>query len=94
MVQLQGIIEQNETTGDTVPPGIYAEYGYSLFQIGEYPDAIQYFEKEKSAWAESVPLMLAISAAGCATVPPKDYTKFRQSDPHSILIVPAIITKS
>ena len=57
MVQLQGIIERNETAGDTVPPGIYAEYGYGLFQTGEYPEAIQYFEKEKSSWAEAVPLM-------------------------------------
>lgn len=38
----------------------------------------------------STPLLLAMVGAGCATVPPKDYTKFRQSDPHSILIVPAI----
>jgi hypothetical protein len=57
MSQLRDIIEQSGTTVGAVPPGIYAEYGYGLFQIGEYPEAIEYFEKEKSLWAEAAPLM-------------------------------------
>jgi hypothetical protein len=52
-----GLIEETETTGRIVPPGIYAEYGYGLFQTGQYQDAMQYFEKEKSSWAEAAPLM-------------------------------------
>jgi hypothetical protein len=27
---------------------------------------------------------------GCATIPPKDYTNFKASDPHSLLIVPVV----
>lgn len=29
-------------------------------------------------------------AFGCASVPPKDYSKLQQADPHSILVVPAL----
>lgn len=32
----------------------------------------------------------AVLMIGCATTPPKDYSKFREADPKSILIVPAV----
>jgi hypothetical protein len=38
----------------------------------------------------SLAVGLTVIGSGCATVQPKDYTKLRQADPHSILIVPAI----
>ena len=53
---LADIIAYGETTG-TVPPGIYAEYGYLLYTAGKNQDAIAYFEKEKKAWPESGRLM-------------------------------------
>lgn len=57
MQQLSDSIEQSEKNGNTVPPGIYAEYGYELYQGKHYQEAIQQFEKEKSLWPESSPLM-------------------------------------
>ena len=33
---------------------------------------------------------ILLMASGCASTPKKDYTKFRQLDPHSILIVPVL----
>ena len=53
---LAAIIAKGEGTG-TVPPGIYAEYGYVLYSVGRNTEAISYFEKEKKTWPESTLLM-------------------------------------
>jgi hypothetical protein len=53
---LASVIEDGEQSG-TVPPGIYAEYGYVFYSIGRNADSISYFEKEKKAWPESTLLM-------------------------------------
>lgn len=55
-VALASVIEDGEQSG-TVPPGIYAEYGYVLYSIGRNADSISYFEKEKKTWPESTLLM-------------------------------------
>lgn len=40
---------------------------------------------------KSVFLSLCLGVlSGCATVPPKDYTRFNESDPRSLLIVPVV----
>ena len=57
MEQIGKLIERGELGPKPVPPGIYAEYGYGLFKLGKNAEAIQYFEKEKNTWPESVPLM-------------------------------------
>ena len=57
MSKLLVLIQRSETNRKPVPPGIHAEYGYALFKIGKNQDAIEYFEKEKSLWSESKPLM-------------------------------------
>jgi hypothetical protein len=57
MAQLSTLMENAQESKGLVPPGIYAEYGYALFKTGKYPEANVYFEKEKSAWPESKPLM-------------------------------------
>ncbi|MCK5160943.1 MAG: DUF4810 domain-containing protein [Candidatus Aureabacteria bacterium] len=49
---LEKIIKKSERKGK-VPPGIYAEYGYMLYESQRYPDAIVYFQKEKNLWPES-----------------------------------------
>ncbi len=49
-------IEEAEITG-TVPPGLYAEYGYVMMQLGETGTAITYFTKERNMWPESIFLM-------------------------------------
>jgi hypothetical protein len=42
-----------EQEGRRVPPGLYAEYGYALYEEGVYPQAIAYFQKEREQWPES-----------------------------------------
>lgn len=42
---------------DRVPPGLYAEYGYCLYEFGNIDEAVLYFEKEKTKWPESNVLM-------------------------------------
>ena len=55
-IKLQTIIEKGEVTG-TVPPGIYAEYGYLLLSSGKSGEAISFFEKEKLHFPESTVFM-------------------------------------
>ena len=40
-----------------VPPGMYAEYGYTLLDAGDAKGAVVYFGKERDRWPESVTLM-------------------------------------
>jgi hypothetical protein len=50
---LEATIRAAEQAGLRVPPGIYAEYGYALFEEGRAAEAIPWFEKEKARWPES-----------------------------------------
>ncbi len=56
MEALQEIIQESEVEG-TVPPGIYAEYGYMLYERGKFPDAVIWYSKELEKWPESRILM-------------------------------------
>ena len=56
------LLEQAET-GQTIPPGLYAEYGYLMFEMGDAESAIKYFEKEKATWPESSQFMDTMIAA-------------------------------
>jgi hypothetical protein len=47
----------NAEAEDRVPPGLYAEYGYCLYELGNIDEAVLYFEKEKAKWPESNVLM-------------------------------------
>ena len=40
-----------------VPPGLYAEYGYTLLDSGDSRGAVEYFTKERDHWPESAALM-------------------------------------
>lgn len=51
--QLRLIIASSQQAGQRVPPGIYAEYGYMLFEEGRIPEAVSYFQKEQKLWPES-----------------------------------------
>jgi hypothetical protein len=53
---LQEIVVEAEAD-QKVPPGIYAEYGYFLYEQGCNTEAIQYFQKESNKWPESRTLM-------------------------------------
>lgn len=51
------VIEDNESAGKRMPPGIYAEYGYQLLEQNRTGDAVAFFEKEKATWADSAGFM-------------------------------------
>jgi len=53
---LKAVIATSETS-HRVPPGIYAEYGYALYESGNVLEAVEYFKKEQSQWPESNILM-------------------------------------
>lgn len=57
VVSMRQVVLAAEREGRTVPPGIYAEYGYALFEEGDHASAIAYFEKERELWPESRVLM-------------------------------------
>jgi hypothetical protein len=48
---------EDDTKADRVPPGMYAEYGYILYEQGETEKAREYFVKEKEKWPESAAFM-------------------------------------
>jgi hypothetical protein len=56
MAKLKKIVDLGEKEGK-VPPGIYAEYGYVLYENKQYDQALVYFTKEYEKWPESRVLM-------------------------------------
>lgn len=58
---LEKLINDNAKKSDgfrkPIAPGLYAEYGYLLFERGRYQDAIAAFSEEKKAYPESSLLM-------------------------------------
>jgi hypothetical protein len=54
---LREVIDRCESRGGRMPPGIYAEYGYALYEQRRYGEAEAYFGKEHDLWPESRPLM-------------------------------------
>ena len=51
--RLGQIVQKAEVEKDKVPPGLYAEYGYALFEAGRLDEAINYYRKEREEWEES-----------------------------------------
>ena len=51
--RLGQIVQKAEVEKDKVPPGLYAEYGYALFEAGRPDEAITYYKKEREEWEES-----------------------------------------
>jgi hypothetical protein len=50
---LQAVIDAADKGHATVPPGIYAEYGYLQMQQGNNQSAVDLFKQEESHWPES-----------------------------------------
>jgi hypothetical protein len=50
---LAAVIDAASTNHATVPPGIYAEYGYLQLQQGKNLAAVDLFKQEESHWPES-----------------------------------------
>ena len=57
------IMNRAQKKGTRVPPGIYAEYAYQLFEESKLDAAIVYLQKESDAWPESTALMVRLMAA-------------------------------
>lgn len=53
---MKEIVTEAETE-NKVPPGIYAEYGYLMYEKGDMEQAVLYYQKEASKWPESKFLM-------------------------------------
>jgi hypothetical protein len=53
IASLKTIILESERSRGKAPPGIYAEYGYALYEEGNTTEAIVYFKKERDTWPES-----------------------------------------
>lgn len=50
---LYEIIEQSNSKGLRVPPGVYCEYGYIFMKEGKNKEALKYFELEEQTYPES-----------------------------------------
>jgi hypothetical protein len=57
VASLRATIDGAREKGQRVPPGIYAEYGYALYEEGRAQEAIPWFELEARDWPESRILM-------------------------------------
>lgn len=56
-IYLRELIDNAAKENMRVPPGIFADYGFILYQRGDKKSAIDYFKKEKQLYPESQILM-------------------------------------
>lgn len=47
------VIEKQKGQRNTVPPGMYAEYGYMLYQTGKREEGLKFLKKEIALYPES-----------------------------------------
>ncbi len=59
---LEATIASAEQKGTRIPPGVCAEYGYTLYRSGQTDRAIRYFQQEAQLFPESKPLMDKLTA--------------------------------
>jgi hypothetical protein len=72
---LKEVVDEGDASGK-IPPGMYAEYGYALYEQGKISDAIVYFKKESDKWPESKFFMAKVTAiAQNRTKKPADQTQ-------------------
>lgn len=60
---LKAVILATERDGTKIPPGIYAEYGYALYEEGNAKEAILYYRREIQSWPASTVFMEKMIAA-------------------------------
>jgi hypothetical protein len=58
---LKEIMDVAETEGK-VPPGVYAEYGFVMYEQGNIQQAVLYYQKEANKWPESRAFMTKLIA--------------------------------
>lgn len=51
--ELLSIINKSHKMKKTVPPGVYCEYGFLMYQDGNTEDAIKYIDLEETTYPES-----------------------------------------
>ena len=51
--QYRAVIEKQKGTRGTVPPGLYAEYGFLLCKTGKTEEGINYLKQEVALYPES-----------------------------------------
>lgn len=51
--QINKVIEKQQGSRQTVPPGIFAEYGYFLVKKGQPQEGVEFLKKEISLYPES-----------------------------------------
>ncbi len=81
---LKEVIVYGESAGK-VPPGMYAEYGYLLYEKGNFTEAILYFKKEQDKWSESKVLMAKMISNANKIAAQKE----KRNEPTSEKIVPS-----
>lgn len=59
-VMLEATILSAEQTGQRVPPGIHADYGYLLYRANRMNEAVLHFRKEAALYPESRMLMESV----------------------------------
>jgi hypothetical protein len=70
---LAAVIDAAGANRATVPPGIYAEYGYLQLQQGKNLAAVDLFKQEQSHWPESkifMDRMIKVASMPTATTTP------------------------
>ena len=53
MEQYRKLTENQRGTRGTVPPGLYAEYGYLLYMTGEQEEGLKFLKEEIKLYPES-----------------------------------------
>ena len=53
MEQYRKLTENQRGTRGTVPPGLYAEYGYLLYKTGELEEGLKFLKEEIKLYPES-----------------------------------------
>lgn len=54
---LSTIMVKAEERGNTVPPGVAAEYGFALYRAGQFDQAVVFLRREADSWPQSAILM-------------------------------------
>lgn len=63
VASLKAIILATERDGTRIPPGVYAEYGYALYEEGNATEAVAWYRREMEAWPASRTFMEKMIAA-------------------------------
>lgn len=56
VLALKETLDDAESDG-RVPPGIFAEYGFVMYEQGNSLEAVKYYQKEADRWPEARPFM-------------------------------------